>query len=312
MIRDSVLYDELKKEMIKERISSSVIYRNGEIEYQYFKNVKSESKLFKVNSVTKSVLSILIGIALDKGLIESIKSPITMYFPITDPSKRDITIEHLLTMTPGYDWPEWGEWGGRPFPMINSNDWVNYVLEKNMITEPGVKMIYDSGSSHLLSAILQKATNQKLSDFAEEVLFEPLGIQEYVWHEDSKGINIGGFGLSLKTNDMLKLGILMLQNGKWLNKQIVSSDWVDSSTSKKFHSYDHIGSYGYHWWILLDKNQNSYDPTIYFAMGYGGQFIIVSPLHNLVAVFTSAKYIETSSPLKLFKKYFLLEPNEEH
>jgi len=281
-----------------------LVYKESEVSFQYYKNLKSESKLFKINSVTKSILSILIGIAIDKGIIESVQTPISVYFPTIDQSKKDITIEHLLTMTAGYEWPEWGAWNGRPFPMINSMDWVNYILEKNIVAKPGEKMNYDSGASQLLSAILQKATKSKLSVFAENMLFKPLGIHEYLWHEDSKGINIGGFGLSLTTKDMLKIGILMMQKGVWLGKQLVSSEWVEQSTNAKYHTYDHVGSYGYHWWVLLNDELKINNPPIFFAMGYGGQYIIVSPEQKLVVVFSCAKYIDSFIPLKLYRKYF--------
>ncbi|MES9684976.1 serine hydrolase, partial [Gottfriedia acidiceleris] len=225
--------------------------------------------------------------------------------------KRDITIEHLLTMTPGYDWQEWGEWGGRPFPMINSKDWIQYVLEKEMVNKPGEKMIYDSGASQVLSAIIQMVTNEKLSIFAKRMLFDPLGIKEFIWHEDSKGINIGGFGLSLTADDLLKIGILMMQKGKWNNKQIISSEWIEKSTKAKYHTYPHVGSYAYHWWVLVNNELKDLDSTIYFAMGYGGQFIFISPKNQFVAVFTSAKYINTSTPLKIIQKYYpLLLTNE--
>ncbi|PEL06705.1 serine hydrolase [Bacillus sp. AFS017336] len=297
-------YEQLEDELVKERIATCIIYQNGEIKYKYYKNTKSETKLFKVNSVTKSVLSMLIGIAIDKGFIESVKTPISEFFPNIEPNKKELTIEHFLTMTAGYDWQEWGEWGGRPVPMINSEDWVQYVLEKEMVNSPGEKMIYDSGASQVISAIIQIVTKEKLAYFANKMIFEPLEITEFIWHEDSNGINIGGFGLSLKPNDMLKLGILMLQNGKWNNKQIISSDWVSQSTKAKFHTYHHVGSYAYHWWVAENDEPKTVDSSIYFAMGYGGQCIIISPKQQLVAVFTSAKYIETNVPLKIFQKYF--------
>ncbi|XRG80669.1 serine hydrolase [Rossellomorea sp. GAMAL-10_SWC] len=304
-------YVKFENELKKERISTCLIYQNGEIKYNFYKNSKSETKLFKINSVTKSVLSMLIGIVIDKGFIESVDVPITKFFPNIESKKRDITIEHLLTMTAGYDWQEWGEWGGRPFPMINSKDWIQYVLEKEMVNKPGEKMIYDSGASQVLSAIIQMVTNEKLSTFAKRMLFDPLGIKEFIWHEDSKGINIGGFGLSLTTDDLLKLGILMMQKGKWNNTQIISSEWIEKSTKAKYHTYPHVGSYAYHWWVLENNELKDLDSTIYFAMGYGGQFIFISPKNQFVAVFTSAKYINTSTPLKIIQKYYpLLLTNE--
>jgi len=152
MNKDALLLFE--KEIKKVKIASCLIYENGEILFKYFKNKKMENKLFQLNSTTKSVISILIGIAIDKGLIKSVQTPIHEYFDIKDEDKRELTIEHLLTMTMGIEWGEFGPWGGRPFPMINSKDWIKFVLEKKMAKAPGAEMEYNSGASHLLSAIL--------------------------------------------------------------------------------------------------------------------------------------------------------------
>lgn len=302
---ESERLNQLEQAIKKEKIASCLIYHRGETVYQYYKNKKMEHKLFQINSVTKSVLSVLIGIAIDKGLIEGIHTPISHYFSDVEDEKKQITIEHLLTMAPGWEWGEFGAWGGRPFPMINSKNWVKFILETKMETDPGLHMAYNSGCSHLLSAILQKATNGKTAAYAEKVLFRPLGITDYRWYEDSKGISIGGFGLCLQTADMLKIGLMMMEGGVWLNKPIVSDSWISSSTSAKYHTYDSIGSYGYHWWVLVDENRQAYDPNLFFAMGYGGQYIIVSPEHQFVVVFTSELYNDTFLPLRIFKKYIL-------
>ncbi|MCR2821818.1 serine hydrolase domain-containing protein [Lederbergia panacisoli] len=292
----------LEKEIQKEKINSCLIHHKGETIFQYYKNRKMENKLHKVNSVTKSFVSILVGIAIDEGLIKSVQTPIFPYFPdLEDDIKKQITIEHLLTMTPGFKWEEFGDWGGRPFPMINSNNWVQFVLEKELVTAPGEIMSYNSGCSHLLSAIIQKASNMTLEKYAFEKLFKPLEITDYRLHQDSKGIGIGGFGLSLISKDLLKTGILMLQNGVWKNKQIVSKDWIEASTSKKYEGYDWIGSYAYHWWVLEDARLSS---SIYFAMGYGGNFIIINPAFEFVIVFTSELFNHTFLPMDLFKKFF--------
>lgn len=295
----------LEQDIKKVKISSCLIYHDNGIVYQYFKNKKMTNKLFNLNSVTKSVISILIGIAIDKGEIDSIHAPILNYFSTIEENKKNITIEHLLTMTPGYEWEEFGAWGGRPFPMINSKNWVKFILEKKMKDEPGKQMTYNSGASHLLSAILQKVTNGKSASYAEKVLFKPLGITDYRWYEDSKGISIGGFGLCLKSMDMLKIGVMMMNGGVWANNQLVSDHWVSSSTAAKYHTYDGIGSYGYHWWVLVDEDRKAYNPNIYFAMGYGGQYIIVSPRDKLVVVFTSELYNDTFLPLQIFRKNIL-------
>jgi CubicO group peptidase (beta-lactamase class C family) len=167
-------------------------------------------------------------------------------------------------MKPGWEWEEFGAWSGRPFPMINSKEWVKFVLERDMENCPGKKMTYNSGASHLLSAILQEATGEKVSSFAEKYLFNPLNIAKYRWYEDSKGRTIGGFGLCLKAEDMLKIGHMMLNGGVWGDKQILPEQWVQESTIARFHTYDHIGSYSYHWWVLVDENKK---PKHFFLYG---------------------------------------------
>jgi CubicO group peptidase (beta-lactamase class C family) len=275
--------------------------------FQYYKNKKMEHKLFHIHSVTKSVVSILIGIAIDQGLIEDTHTPISHYFPDVDDEKKQVTIEHLLTMTSGWEWGEFGSWGGRPFPMINSKNWVKFTLEQKMESSPGLHMAYNSGCSHLLSAILQKATKVTTAAFAEKMLFKPLGITDYRWHEDSKGITIGGFGLCLQSADMLKIGLMMMEGGVLLNKRVISDSWISSSTTARYHSYDSLGSYGYHWWVLVDENKQAYNPNLFFAMGYGGQYIIVSQEHQFVVVFTSELYNDTFLPLRLFKNHLFIK-----
>lgn len=205
--------NKLDKKFTKDKINSCLVYYKNSIVYEYYRNNKMKEKLHKINSVTKSVISILIGIAIDKGFLKGVTQPISDFFPDMKEEKKGITIEHLLTMSPGLDWPEFSTWGGRAMPMMNSKDWVKFILERKMIEKPGENMYYNSGASHLLSAILQMATGQKVTEFAEKYLFHPLGIKEYDWYSDSKGIVIGGFGLSLKSEDMLKIGKLMLQDG---------------------------------------------------------------------------------------------------
>ena len=195
-----------------------------------------------------------------------------------------------------------GDWGGRPFPMINSMNWVRFVLNRPMIHKPGTRMYYDSGSSHLLSAILQQATGLKTSAYAEQHLFHPLGIERYRWYADSKGIVIGGFGLEVVGPDLAKLGLLALRNGQWNGKQLVPSAWIEATTDPRHHTYDLIGSYASHWWVMADERRRPVFPRIYFAMGYGGQYIFVVPDLDLVVTFASTLYKSTFLPMRLFRE----------
>jgi CubicO group peptidase (beta-lactamase class C family) len=212
-------------------------------------------------------------------------------------------------MTPGWDWQEMGAWGGLPTPMTDSPDWVRYVLSRPMKHKPGKRMCYDSGSSHLLSAILQATTGLSSAEYARRHLFEPIGIERFRWGSDTNGIVIGGFGLELAPPDLAKLGQLMLNRGLWQGRRIVSEDWIAASTSARYHTYDHIGSYGYHWWVL-PQDEESDRPAVYFAMGYGGQYLFIVPRLELVVVFASTLYKRTFFPYRLFKKWLNLEEDK--
>ncbi|WP_353626615.1 serine hydrolase, partial [Bacillus sp. JCM 19041] len=230
-------------------IDSVLVQRNNTVIFEYYRNNKMKEKQHKINSVTKSILSALIGIAIDKGYIENVNTPIINYFPEFNKDKENqkITIKHLLTMTSGLHWP--GNSG-----MIPSKNWVNYVLQQAIDNPPGNEMIYSCGSSQLLSAILQKTTGLDTEVFAKKHLFTPLGITDYKWNRDAQGIAIGGFGLTMKTVDMLKIGRLYLKNGLWKSKQIVPYHWIEESTSPKV-KVDDVTSYAYHWWNITSDNQ---------------------------------------------------------
>ena len=288
-----------EKTLKKDKIDSVLVQRKDTLIFEYYRNNKMKEKKHKIYSVTKSILSALIGIAIDKGYIENVNTPITNYFPeFKDTGLQEITIKHLLTMTSGLHWP--GNNG-----MISSKNWVNFILQQDIDNPPGKEIVYSCGSSQLLSAILQKATGLNAEAFAKKHLFTPLGITDYRWNNDAQGIAIGGFGLNMKTVDMLKIGTLYLNNGVWKSNQIVPHHWIEESTSPKFKSND-IFSYAYHWWNLTSDNQ----VRIYFAYGREGQYIIVAPGYELVVVFTSSIKDDHLRPLNYFKDYLL--PNADN
>ncbi|MBB4826003.1 CubicO group peptidase (beta-lactamase class C family) [Sporosarcina luteola] len=287
---------DFEKVIKKDKIDSVLVQKDNFVIFEYFRNNKMKEKQHKVYSVTKSVMSALIGIAIDKGYIENVNTPIYNYFPEIqkDKEKQKITIKHLLTMTLGLHWP--GNNG-----MIPSKNWVEFVLQQHMDHPPGEVMEYSCGSSQLLSAILQRATGLNTENFAEKHLFSSLGITKYKWNRDAQGIAIGGFGLTIKSVDMLKIGSLYLQNGIWKTKQIVPSHWIEESTTPKAKIDDHY-SYGYHWWDISFDNQKG---RIYSAIGREGQYIIVAPEDQMVAVITSSFKENSRRPLQYFSEYLL-------
>lgn len=288
-----------EKEVTKDKIDSCLIQHDDKLVFEYYRNNKMKERQHKIYSVTKSILSALVGIAIDKGYIPHVNTPITTYFPDSRkaPAGDEITIKHLLTMTSGLHWP------GNP-AMIPSKNWVKFVLSQQVEYKPGEERVYSCGSSQLISAILQKATGLDTVSFAQKHLFMPLGISQYRWNRDSQGIAIGGFGLNMKTKDLLKIGILYMNNGRWKSKQIMPSDWVEESTAASV-KIDNTFSYGYHWWVLTSDDQEHPLPETFFALGKNGQYIFVVPSYKLTAVFTSDFTDDSSRPIEYFKKYLL-------
>lgn len=227
------------------------------------------------------------------GYIDDVNQSVLGYFsdrPIEniDNRKESITVKHLLTMTAGFDWTEQHRETKSDFDqMTRASDWIQYVLDRPMISEPGAEFIYNTGASHLLSAILQTTTGVTSLEFAQTHLFGPLGITDYEWPEDSKGITNGGTQLRLRPVDMAKIGYLQLQNGFWDGEQVVSSGWIDwassafvNTTLEKAPGLVEPVGYGYQWWIHSDLGAFS-------AFGWGGQNIIVVPEHDIVVVITA-------------------------
>lgn len=247
----------------------------------------------KINSCTKSVLSALICIAMDRGILPPADTPVLQYFPQlaqdTDDRKRKITLAHLLTMSAGFSWNEFG--GLNSFPeMSRTPDWVQYVLSQPLAHTPGTHMEYNSGCSQLLSAILAEASGQTVAGFAEQQLFRQLGIADYRWETDPQGIHTGGFGLYLTPAEMAKFGMLYLQQGNWENRLLLQPAAVRHSTASLIEVHaPRKGGYGWHWWIssFTAGTEPQHEVPYYFAQGFGGQYIIVVPSYELVTVITA-------------------------
>jgi len=258
-------------------IHSLLIIRNGYmVTDAYFYPFAQSRSLHDLASATKSFTSSLIGIAINKGYIESVEQHVLDFFPERsvaniDASKEAMTLEDPLTMRPGF------ECSHSPpdittSEMMDTPDWVKFVLDSSMATEPGSRWVYCSPASHLLSAIIQEASGMNAFEFAQQHLFEPLGISDAIWASDPQGYTRGWSDLILTPHDMAKLGYLYLNEGEWDGQQLLSADWVAAATSP-------LGSpkYGYQWWL---------HPSGYYADGAGGQRIFVFPDLDMVVVTT--------------------------
>lgn len=237
-------------------------------------------------SCTKSVLSALIGIMLERGEIDSIERPICDYLDCAewkDSFGDRITIKHLLTMTPGFHWPDFD----KPYTALRAaTDPVSFALAQPFIHEPGHAFTYNSGGSHLLSAIVSTATGMSALQYAKEHLFQPLDFQAARWSERA-GISEGGTGLSLFGRDLAKFGALYMQRGQWMGQRLLSPEWVESSTALHHRGLLHYeppiyGGYGYHWWISPKEHNGHAD--CYFAFGHGGQYMMNIPELELTIV----------------------------
>jgi CubicO group peptidase (beta-lactamase class C family) len=262
-------------------LHSLLVVRNGYLVSEtYFKSYKADTQ-HESYSCTKSFISTLIGIAIDKGYLKGTDQRIVDFFPERtfenfDAQKQAITLDDVLTMRSGLDWKETDQAIGA---MYQSRDWVKHVLDMPMAEAPGTRFNYCSGCSHVLSAILKQATGMSPRDFAGQYLFEPLGISNVRWDIDSQGIPIGGWGLQITPRDMAKLGYLYLYEGQWDGQQIVSAGWVQTATQTHADA-EGVLDYGYQWWVYPSLRA-------YTALGMEGQTIFVVPGEDLVIVTTA-------------------------
>ena len=237
-----------------------------------------------IASVTKSVTSTLVGVAIDRDLL-ALDDAVLEHFgelgpPPTGDGKEDIRLEHLLTMSSGL---ACGHSPGEPelYAMLASDHYVEYALSLPMATPPGVLFAYCSPGSHLLSAMLSDGAAQTAHEFAREHLFGPLGISESVWPTDPQGVNHGWGDLQLHPRDMARIGLLFLNEGEWNGTRVLSSAWVERATRSSIATGADDTDYGYQWWVLGAEMEGVYE-----ARGRGGQAIVAWPDKDVVAVFT--------------------------
>lgn len=275
-------------------VDAALVARHGTLVYEaYHASGFGIADPHHLASSTKSVMSLLIGAAVGRGLIAGADQPLEDFFPehadifAAQPEKREITLADVLTMTAGFAWDEKavGDREQDGFYMRTVSDAARYVLEKPLVDEPGSRFLYSGGCSVLLAAILRNVTGLQADAFAEEALFGPLGIEEYRWPHLADGLVDAEGGLHLRGRDFLKLGQLVLQEGSWNGDQLIPAAWIGESTRARVSSsYD--TRYGYHWWAYaLDHGDGTADPQgVTMASGFGGQKLFVVPSADLVMV----------------------------
>jgi CubicO group peptidase (beta-lactamase class C family) len=211
-----------------------------------------------------------------------------------DPRKREITIRDLLTMHSGFRWDE-----GRDFCVFGSPDPVQWMFNLPLADPPGQVFHYSSGATQILAHLVQRISGLAVREFAGRELFAPLGIQDFDWPEDARGVSLGYAGLALTTRDLAKLGLLYLRQGKWEGQELLPARYVREATTAWSPGGDPEGKpYGYLWWVDHGQPGNAY-----FASGYGGQYLWVSPALDLIAVLTAEYRLP---PAQMKDVYYLI------
>ncbi len=290
-------------------VHSILIVKDGKLVFEEYFYEHHKNKLHELRSATKSFISALTGIAIDKGFIKSKNETALSFFPEysfanNSNAKKRITIENLLTNQSGLDCDVSNPKSvGNETTMNNSDDWIKFTLDLPMSDSTGGKGMYCSGNPIVLGRIIEKATKQTLPEFAKQNLFNPLGIKNYVWNFKPDRSSVETFcQVNLTSRDMAKFGLLYLDKGSWNGKQIISKDWVNQSLKK--YSIVQGVDYGYLWWNkYLDANGIRY--YTYAAQGNGGQKIYLFQEQNMVIVITGGNYNSPSPSDELIKKYIL-------
>jgi CubicO group peptidase (beta-lactamase class C family) len=250
------------------------------------------TRLHTMQSVSKSVTSALVGIAIGRGEISGVDARVMALLSEwrvpPDPRRDRMTLRDVLTMTTGIRWDEestdYTDPRNNCAVMESKDDWIRYVLEQPMAEEPGKTFVYNSGATELLSGIIQKATGKTADDYAKEHLFGPLGI-EYYWKRTPKGLADTEGGLYLKPRDLAKLGDVYMHDGVWRGKRVLPAGWAAESTQPRVAAEGKY-RYGYQWWVMPESSASTSGEKVFFAWGYGGQFLFVVPRLELIAVFT--------------------------
>ncbi len=295
-------------------IHSLLIVRNNKLVYEEYWPGKDEiwgediglkihgrDSLHDIRSISKSVVSACIGIAIAKGKIKGVDEKVFKYFPeyasFNQGDKSNITIKHLLTMSSGLEWNErlpYTDTANTEIKMDNSPDPIRYLLSQPLAVKPGAVWNYNGGGTEVLAAIIKRATGQDVAQFAKENLFEPLGIKTFYWsrfpaNEKWPSMPAGASGLQLRSRDLVKFGLLYSNEGRWKNLQILRTDWVKESFSSQINRGNPNSDYGYQFWVQAGK-LNDNPLIIVGAVGNGDQQIYFDKTHNLVIVTTAGNY----------------------
>lgn len=273
-------------------LNAMVVMRDGEVLYEStFHDGPPLSRAVNIKSASKSVLSALVGIAIERGVLEGVDQRVADVLgpeaaANSDPRINDLTVGHLLSMQAGLERTSGENYGA----WVSSNDWVRDALRRPFVTNPGGQMLYSTGSSHLLSAMLTRASGRSTLELAREWLGEPLGITIPEWPADPQGIYFGGNDMRLTPRDLARFGELYRLGGEIDGRRIVPADWIEQSWTPRARSPWSGESYGYNWFL-----SRAGDYAVNYGWGYGGQMVFVVPELALTVVMTSDIDVERGS-----------------
>lgn len=264
------------------QIRSVSVFQHGKLLAEsYLKSELDRTQERQMWSCTKQVLGLLVGIALDKGIISSLDAPLSQYLPqaVNYSDKKDITLRNLLTMRSGINYTNDGT-NGQTNQILQQNpeSSVQFILERPMIAAPGETFRYNDGDPHLVAAMLQNAVGKPLDEWAREVLFSKLSIQRLQWIRYRDGITMGGFGIVSTPREMAKIAQCVLNGGVFAGERIVSEEWIRQMTTPQVQTSQY--SFGFMWWIAPER-------SLYFMSGNGGQYMICYPEKQAIVVLTS-------------------------
>lgn len=272
--------------------------------------------LHDLRSVTKSIVSLLYGIALEKGLVPRLDTPIVSLFPeyadlASDPERMKRTVEHALTMSLGLEWDEtrpYTDAENSEIAMEPAPDRFRFVLERPLVAEPGTRWIYSGGATALIGEILQRGTGRSLVVLARDMLFHPLGISDFEWSAGKDGTLSPASGLRMTAPDLLKVGRLVLNNGMWEGRRIVPEAWITASLRPVIATDEGL-DYGYFWFCGQAPVQALGGPSPWFAgFGNGGQRLWLCPRADVAAVVFSGNYDDRSAwipPMRVWSEIIL-------
>lgn len=294
------------------QVSSVLIVKNDTLLLEEYFNGNDKNSLHDLRSATKSVRSLLVGIALQEGFIGSLDDPILNYLGElvdegqVDPEKRTVTIRHLLTMSPGWDCNDWNkDSAGQEDRIHRKKNWLQYIMQLPMQFAPGDTSMYCSAATILAAEVVSRASSMSVEAFAEKYLFGPLGISNYRWgHTTKKNVPESARRLYLTSRDFAKIGQLVLDSGRWQNQPVVSSEWIREST--RVHTQITGVDYGYLWWrIPLAANGSPVEAVE--AMGNGGQYLMLFPKQDIMLVFNGTAYNseEDKLPFQITNQIFI-------